>query len=153
MKRLSDEHTYLFIPARWVGKGVLSIIGGPSEPITLEMIVSQGGTGTITAHMELDFRESQREGGLEMIYTVSPNGNDTFNLVQYHSKLGQLHGTGAVTSRTILLTFQSPDNTYSGFEAVEKIDDCHYHLRSALSLNGMPSSVLEAALRRVNGEG
>ena len=85
--------------------------------------------------------------------TVSPNGNDTFNLVQYHSKLGQLHGTGAVTSRTILLTFQSPDNTYSGFEAVEKIDDCHYHLRSALSLNGMPSSVLEAALRRVNGEG
>ena len=152
MRSKREEHSYMFRPGRWAGKGMLSIIGGPSEPITMEMIVSQGGTGTITAHLEMDFKEANREGGLEIIYTVSPNGSDTFKLVQNHSKLGRLEGTGAVTRRTILFTFQSPDGAYSGFEAMERIDENHYHLRSALSLNGMPSSVLEAAVRRMGDE-
>ena len=102
MRSKREEHSYMFRPGRWAGKGMLSIIGGPSEPITMEMIFSQGGTGTITAHLEMDFRETNREGGLEIIYTVSPNGSDTFKLVQNHSKLGRLEGTGAVTRRTIL---------------------------------------------------
>jgi hypothetical protein len=146
------EHTYLFLPGRWVGKGMLTIIGGASEPITVEMIVSQGGTGTITAHLELDFSVSGREGGLEVVYTISPNGGDTFEIVENHSKLGTLLGTGAITKRTILITFQSPGGEYSGFEAMERIDERHYHLRSALSLNGIPTTVLEAAVRKTGGE-
>jgi len=128
---------------------MLSIIGGPSEPITLEIIASQGGTGTITVHMELDFSQTKREGGVETIYTLSPNGKDSFELVQNHSKLGRLEGHAVLTKRTIILTFQNKDGTYAGFEAAEKIDENHYHLRGALSLNGMPSSVLEAAVRRL----
>jgi hypothetical protein len=131
---------------------MLSIIGGPSEQITLEAIVSHGGTGTITAHMEIDFKEAERDGGLELVYTISPNPGDTFRLTQHHSKLGRLEGSGAVTRRTILLTFRSEDGAYTGFEAAEKIDDDHYHLRGALSLNGMPSTVLEAAIRRLGRE-
>jgi hypothetical protein len=129
---------------------MLSIIGGPSEPITLEIIASQGGTGTITAHMELDFSQTAREGGLEAVYTLSPSGKDSFDLVQNHSKLGRLEGHVVVTKRSIILTYSSADGAYAGFEAAERIDDDHYHLRGALSLNGMPGSVLEAAVRRLN---
>lgn len=146
------DHTYLFVPGRWTGKGVLSIIGGPSEQIALEIIVSKGGTGTITAHMELDFSEAQREGGVEIVYTISPDSEDTFKFVQYHSQLGELRGSGAMTDRSILITFQSEDGSYSGFEAMERIDDEHYHLRGTLSLNGMPSTVLEAAVRLTREE-
>ena len=128
MKHGNNGHTYLFSPGRWVGKGVLSIIGGSSEPIGVSMIVSQGGTGTITAHLELEFSETHREGGLEVVYTVSPKGKDTFDLMQHHSKLGRLVGKGAVTKQTILITFRSDDGTYSGFEAMEKVDAGHYHV-------------------------
>ena len=153
MKTRKYEHTFFFAPGRWVGKGVLTIMGGPSEPITLEMIASRGGDGTITARMELDFSQTEREGGVEIVYTISPSNSDTFVLDQYHSKLGKLSGSGALTKRTILLTYQSDDGAFSGFEAAEMIDDNHYHLRGALSLNGMPSSVLEAALRRMSNGG
>lgn len=143
------DHTYLFSPGRWAGKGVLSIIGGPSEPVTMEVIASKGGSGTVTAHMEIDFSQAGREGGLEVIYTISGSGGDSFALDQLHSKLGKMSGNGAVTSRSILLTFSSDDGAYSGFEAAEMIDKDHYHLRGALSLNGIPSSIIEAALRRL----
>jgi hypothetical protein len=144
-----NDHTYMFIPARWAGKGMLSIIGGPSEPITLEIIASQGGTGTITVHMELEFSQTERESGLETVYTLDRTGKDSYDLVQHHSKLGKLQGHAVVTKRSIILTFESDDGAYAGFEAAERIDENHYHLRGALSLNGMPSSVLEAAIRRL----
>jgi len=152
VKSGNNAHTFLFVPARWAGKGVLSIIGGPSEPITMEIIASRSGTGTITVHMELDFSQTNREGGVETVYTLSPNGKDSFELVQNHSKLGMLTGHAVVTKRTIIMTFQNEAGTYAGFEAAERIDDDHYHLRGALSLNGMPSSVLEAAVRKLGNQ-
>ena len=142
-------HTYLFTPGRWGGKGKLSIIGGPTESINLEMIVSHSGTGTITAHLEVDFNEANRAGGVEMVYTINLEDEESFSFVQYNSQLGELSGKGNTTASSILLTYQSEDGSYGGFEALERIDEENYRLRGTLSLNGMPSSVLEAAFRRV----
>lgn len=142
-------HTYFFTPGRWGGKGVLSIIGGPSEPITLKMIISQSGTGTITAHMEVDFNHQSRSGGVEVVYTINPGKDNSFKFVQYNSQLGELAGEGNTTHDSILLSYQSEDGSYGGFEALERIDEGHYRMRGTLSLNGMPSSVMEAALSRV----
>ncbi len=102
--------------------------------------------------MELAFSETHLEGGVEIVYTITPGPGDTFNFVQYHSQLGELKGTGAITQRSIFLSFLSEDGAYSGFETMERIDESHYNLRGALSLNGLPSSVLEAAVRRVAEE-
>lgn len=142
-------HTYLFIPGRWGGKGKLSIIGGPTEPINLEMIISASGTGTITAHLEVDFDESNRSGGVEMVYTIDLEDDESFKFVQYNSQLGELSGKGNTTEDSILLSYQSEDGSYGGYEALERINEEHYRLRGTLSLNGMPSSVLEAAFRRI----
>ena len=70
-------HTYLFAPGRWGGKGKLSIIGGPTEAIDLQMIISHSGTGTITAHLEVGFDKGQREGGVELVYTIDLDESET----------------------------------------------------------------------------
>lgn len=141
-------HTYFFTPGRWGGKGKLSIIGGPTEPIILEMIISHSGTGTITAHLEVGIDDSQRAGGVELVYTIDLGDSGTFTFVQYNSQLGELAGEGSTTEEAILLAYQSPDGAFGGFEALERIDSENYRLRGTLSLNGMPSSVLEAAVTR-----
>lgn len=145
------SHTYMFIPGRWEGKGVLTIIGGQSEKIGLKMITTQSGDGTITAHLELDFNGTEREGGAEVVYTILPAEGATFRFVQLHSKLGRLHGACTVTGKAIIFNFSSSEGAYSGYEVLEKIDENRYHLRGTLSLNGMPSSVLEATLHRIRG--
>lgn len=142
-------HTYLFAPGRWGGKGKLSIIGGPTESIELQMIVSHSGTGTITAHMEVGFDQGRREGGVELVYTIDLAEGEKFTFVQYNSQLGELSGEGNTTADTILLSYRSDDGAYGGFEALERVNETHYRLRGTLSLNGMPSSVMEAAFHRL----
>jgi hypothetical protein len=143
-------HTYFFIPGRWGGKGTLSIIGGPTEQINLEMIISQSGTGIITAHMEVDFDETTHGGGVELVYTINANTPDEgFSFVQYNSQLGELSGEGSTTTDGIFLNYTSDDGAYGGFESLERIDEDNYKLRGTLSLNGMPSSVLEAAITKI----
>lgn len=143
-------HTYFFTPGRWGGKGTLSIIGGPTEQINLEMIISQSGTGIITAHMEVDFDDSTHGAGVELVYTINTDiQGEGFQFVQYNSQLGELSGEGNTTSEGIFLNYCSEDGAYGGYESLERIDADNYKLRGTLSLNGMPSSVLEAAIRKI----
>jgi len=146
----NGHHTYFFLPGRWGGKGKLSIIGGPTEPIILEMIISQSGTGIITAHMEVGFDDTTDGGGVELVYTIDADDkHETFSFVQYNSQLGELSGEGSANEEAIFLHYTSEDGAYGGFEALERVDDQNYKVRGTLSLNGMPSSVLEAELQRI----
>lgn len=146
----SNGHTYFFTPGRWGGKGKLSIIGGPTEQINLEMIISQSGTGIITAHMEVGFDDTTHGGGVELVYTIDADEQkENFSFVQYNSQLGELSGEGSTTAESIFLNYCSDDGAYGGFESLERIDDHNYKLRGTLSLNGMPSSILEAAIKRL----
>jgi hypothetical protein len=99
--------------------------------------------------LEVDFDDEIREGGVELVYTIRINGKHSFDFTQYNSQLGVLSGEGSTTAEMILLNYKSEDGSFGGFEALEKIDKENYHLRGTLSLNGMPSSVLEAVFRRV----
>ncbi len=152
METAYQEHSYLFRPGRWAGKGILTIIGGPSEPISLEMISSLGGNGMITAQMVIELHTNGHEEGLELIYSLTPKKTDIFDFVQYNGRLGELRGKGAVTKRSIVLIYGSDDGTYSGFEAMEQVDEDHYHLRSTLSVKGVPTSILEAAVHQLERE-
>ena len=123
MSTTPNGHTYLFLPGRWGGKGTIQIIGGPTEIINLEMIISQSGTGTITLHMEVDFDESNRSGGVELVYTIVPTEDNTFEFIQYNSQLGELFGNGNTTDDLIQLNYQSKDGSFCGYQALERIEE------------------------------
>lgn len=152
MLATAHNHTYFFIPGRWEGLGVLSIVGGASEEIRLKMVVSQSGTGTITAHMEIDFTNEERTGGVELVYTINPSKTNNFAFVQYNSQLGELSGQGKVDGETISLEYSNEDNSYGGAETLQRENDNSYSFRGTLSMNGVPGSIMEAEIKRVNGE-
>jgi hypothetical protein len=149
MSSIPFDHTYLFSPGRWNGSGKLSIAGGSTEPIKLHLIISHSGSGTITAHMEVNFDEAAIGGGVELVYTIDLEENGSFSFIQYNSQLGTLTGKGSATESSILLSYQSEDGAYGGKETVFRHDDDNYSLRGTLSLNGIPSSLLQAQFTRL----
>ena len=147
-----NNHTYFFHPGRWEGSGRLSIVGGASEEIHLKMVVSQSGTGTITAHMEVDFVSEDRSGGVELVYTINPFKSNNFQFVLYNSQLGELSGQGNINDNKIQLEYANLDNSYGGSETLTMKREDLYSFKGTLSMNGVPGSVIEAELKRLNGE-
>lgn len=147
-----NNHTYFFMPGRWEGTGTLSIVGGASEEIILKMVVSQSGTGTITAHMEIDFSSEERAGGVELVYTINPPKGAGFSFVQYNSQLGELSGDGKIIDDKIFLEYQNSDGSYGGVETLERKSESFYLFRGTMSMNGVPGSRMEAEITRLKGE-
>ena len=125
------RHTFLYVEARWLARGVYLNASGKRFAATGETRVSHGTDGWIgDGHIRL---EGVTPLDLRNRYDIVPfpPGSEVTTWSASEPGVGRIQGRFAVVGDTILSTWRSEDGTHTGVESLTRLSDRRYRARGA----------------------
>lgn len=138
-----EDHSFIFSPARWLGKGAINIQGAAKPlPFYIRWQITQAKGEAFSAVQTVEIDEVEEH--VVTSYFFTDITKDTFAVFLDSKTIGQVVGKGIITPQTVGWEYHSP--LLEGFELYTRQENGHYAIKAEYTSTNHYRTIIEGTI-------